>query len=74
MKQTSSLCRLCRFVICELCLDVFFLVYVYNDTALSNSLYLLVDGGLFLWALPIQFILSIPSILLSLALFAPSVT
>ena len=72
MKQTSSLCHPRNFMMYKLCLGVFFLVY--DNTALSNSLYLLVDGGLFLWALPIQFIRSKQFILLSLLLFAQSVT
>ena len=71
MKQTSSLCRLCHFVICEPCLVVFFRVY--TNTALSSSLHLLVDGGLALWALPIQVTLSAQFILLSLALSVQSV-
>ena len=64
IKQTSSLCHLRRFVICEPCLAVYFLVY--SNTTLSNSLHLLVYGGLVFWALPIQFILSTQAFLLSL--------
>ena len=41
---------------------------VYNNTVLSDSLHLLVDGVLVFWALPTQFML------LSLALFVQSVT